>query len=54
LAIQIDDAVKVARPDSWRGVQIKEQVIKAALYGILKNVDEVERIVLIIKQQAEY
>ena len=54
LAIQIDDAVKIARPDSWRGVQTKELVIKATLYGILKNTDEVERIFLIIKQQAEY
>ncbi len=42
------------RPGSWRGVQTKEQVIKAALYGILKDVDEVERIFLIIKQQMEY
>ena len=32
----------------------KEQVIKRALYDILKNTDEVERIFLIVKQQAEY
>ena len=33
---------------------MKEQVIKRALYDILKNTDEVERIFLIVKQQAEY
>jgi len=32
----------------------REQVIKAALYGVLLNVAEVERIFLIIKQQKEY
>ena len=54
LAVRIDAAVKHVRPDGWRGVQAKENVIKAALYGILQNVDEVERIFLIIRQQREY
>ena len=54
LAISIDETIKRVRPDGWRGVQAREQVIKAALYNILQNVDEVERIFLIIKQQKEY
>ncbi len=54
LALRIDDAVKKVRPDGWRGVQAREQVIKAALYGVLQDVGEVERIFLIIKAQAEY
>ncbi|TAJ98317.1 type I restriction endonuclease subunit R, partial [bacterium] len=54
LAMKIDDAVKRTRPDGWRGVHTREQVIKAALYEILKDVSEVERIFLIIKQQREY
>ena len=54
LALRIDDAVKNVRPDGWRGVQAREQVIKAALYGVLQDVAEVERIFLIIKAQAEY
>ena len=54
LAIQVDDAVKKTRPDGWRGVQAREQVVKAALYGVLQDVDEVERIFLIVKQQREY
>ena len=54
LALKIDYIVKAVRPDGWRGVQAREQVIKGALYGILQNIDEVERIFLIIKAQREY
>ena len=54
LAITIDLVVKQARPDGWRGIQSREQVIKAALYGVLQDKAEVERIFLIIKQQKEY
>ena len=44
LALKIDSEIKHVRPDGWRGVQAKEQVIKAALYRILQDEDEVERI----------
>ncbi len=54
LALKIDEAVKTARPDDWRGVQPREQVIKRALYAILQDVNEVERIFKIIFQQHEY
>lgn len=54
LVIQIDTHIKAVRPDSWRGVLPKEQVIKRALYDVLQNKDEVERIFLIIRQQQEY
>jgi type I restriction enzyme R subunit len=54
LAIEIDAAVKQVRPDGWRGIQAREQVIKRALYEVLQDVAEVERIFLIIKQQKEY
>ena len=53
-ALEIDAAVKKARHDDWRGVQPRELTIKQALYGILKDVDEVERIFKIIFQQHEY
>ncbi len=49
-ALQIDEAVKQVRPDDWRGVHAREQVIKRALYGILNDVAEVERIFLIIEK----
>ena len=54
LSIKIDETIKHTRPDGWRGVQAKENVIKAALYGILQNVAEVERIFPIIEKQKEY
>jgi len=54
LALQIDEAIKRVRPDDWRGVQAREQVIKYSLYGILKDIAEVERIFLIVKAQQEY
>ena len=54
LTLEIDAAVKQARPDGWRGVRAREQVVKGALYGVLKDQDEVERIFKIIFQQREY
>jgi type I restriction enzyme R subunit len=54
LALRIDEVIKKTRPDGWRGIQAREQVIKAALYGVLPDENEVERIFLIIKQQTEY
>jgi type I restriction enzyme, R subunit len=54
IALKIDETVKQVRPDGWRGVQAREQVIKGALYGVLQNIDEVERTFRIIKAQKEY
>lgn len=54
LALRIHETVKQVRPDGWRGVQAREQVIKAALYDVLQNVAKVERIFPIIKAQKEY
>ncbi|MDR5835641.1 type I restriction endonuclease subunit R [Caballeronia sp. LZ034LL] len=55
LALDIDRAVRRVRPDGWRGVLPRENVIKQALWDILGNDSEVERIFLIIEaQQQEY
>jgi type I restriction enzyme, R subunit len=54
LALKIDATLKKVRPDGWRGVQSREQVIKGALYSILQDVAEVERIFLVVKAQGEY
>jgi type I restriction enzyme R subunit len=54
LALKIDASVRHVRPDGWRGVQAREQVIKAAIYGAVQEEAEVERIFLIIKAQGEY
>jgi type I restriction enzyme R subunit len=54
LALEVDKAILQSRPDGWRGVPARENAIKAAIFGVLKNVSEVERIFLIIRQQSEY
>lgn len=53
-ALSVHEAVMKARPDGWRGVHAREQMIKQALYGVLKDETEVERIFEILKQQREY
>lgn len=54
LALKLDAVVREARPDGWRGVTAKEQVVKGALYGVLQDHDEVERVFKILLQQKEY
>ena len=54
LAISLDETVKRVRSDNWRGIEPRERVIKKAIYDVLNDVDEVERIFLIIKAQKEY
>lgn len=54
LTITIDSRVKYVRPDGWRGVQAKERIIKQALFDILRDRGEVERIFAIVVQQPEY
>lgn len=54
LTLRIDDTVRQVRPDSWRGVQAKEQVIKAALYGVLQDEQRVEDVFNVIAAQREY
>ena len=54
LALKIDATVREVPPDSWRGVQSREQTIKSALYGVLQDINEVERVFLVIKAQGEY
>jgi type I restriction enzyme R subunit len=46
--------VRQIRPDGWRGIQAKEQVIKAALYGLLQDAAEVERLFAVLVAQPEY
>jgi type I restriction enzyme R subunit len=54
LALTIDETVKRVRPDGWRDHLAKERIIQGALYEILKDKEEVERLFLIIKAQKEY
>jgi len=54
LAQTLDETIRRVKPDGWRGVQPREMVIKRALFEILHDQAEVERIFLIVKAQKEY
>ena len=54
LAIEIDKAIIHVKKAGWRGNLQKENEIKAEIDEILNDVDEVERIFLIIEQQDDY
>jgi type I restriction enzyme R subunit len=53
-AMAVDQAIRKARPDGWRGVLAKEQIIKQAIHGVVKDPNEVERLFLVVKAQPEY
>ena len=54
LAMRIDAKIKQVRPADWRGVPAREQEVKAAIYEIVKNEGETERLFAIIYHQKEY
>ncbi len=54
LAMMIDETVKRVRPNAWRGVKTKENIIKGALFELLQDQDAVERLFLVIERQKEY
>ena len=54
LALQVHDSIVEYKPNGWRGIDTREKVVKQAIYKVLKNVDETERIFEIVKNQSEY
>lgn len=54
LTLRIDTAVRTTKKADWKGDIPKELEIKGALYEILQDRDEVERIFLIVREQEEY
>lgn len=54
LALQLHKAVMKAKMDGFRGDLIKSRKVKRALFGILKDEDEVERVYNIVVEQEEY
>lgn len=54
LAIALDNAIRSAKKDNWRGSKIKQREVKNAIKKHLFDTDEVNRIFEIIKNQAEY
>jgi type I restriction enzyme R subunit len=49
-----NNVVREIRPDGWRGIQARENAIKHALYGVLKDHRDLKLVFLIVKQQREY
>lgn len=54
LALQLDHAIHRVRQDSWVGHLIKERAVKRAMYEVLKEEAEVERLFPIVKEHPEY
>lgn len=54
LAIALDKAVRNSKQADFRHNEFKERRVKQALFGVLKNKDEVERIYNIVVEQGEY
>ncbi len=54
LAILVDAAVYDSRIADWRGNPPSENLIKQAMFKVLKKKSEVERIFQIVKKQNEY
>lgn len=55
LSLDLDAAIRRVRPADWRGVVPRENVIKHAMWEILKDEREVERLFLIVfEQRQEY
>jgi type I restriction enzyme, R subunit len=54
LALQVHNAVMNNKLAMWRDNTAKENVIKGAIYKVLNDINEVNRIFEIIKQQQEY
>lgn len=53
-ALKLDAIIKAKRPDGWRGVVAKEQMVKQAMFEVLKDIKEVNRLFPIIVAQKEY
>lgn len=54
LAFRVHESIIEYKPNGWRGVDTKENVVKKAIYNVLGSKEETERIFEIIKKQSEY
>lgn len=54
LALQVHENIIEYKPNGWRGIDTREKTVKKAIYSVLNDVDETERIFEIVKKQAEY
>jgi type I restriction enzyme R subunit len=54
IAIRLHDAIKANAPADFRGNVARERAVKRAMFEVLMDQDEVERLFPIIKSQREY
>ena len=54
LTLRLDASIKKHRPNAWRGVKAKEQIVKQAMFRELLDEPEVERLFRIVFNQTEY
>ena len=54
LALKLDAAIKTGRQDAWRGVVAREQIVKQAMFDVLQDIQEVNRLFPIVFAQKEY
>lgn len=54
LVLAIDSEMKSSRPDGWRGNLAKEKIVKGAIYKVVKDEEQVEKVFPILKQHKEY
>jgi type I restriction enzyme R subunit len=54
LALLVDAKIKEVKPDGWRGNVPRENQIKKGIYEIVNDINEVERIFSIVREQKEY
>ena len=53
-AIDVHAAILAVRKANWRGNPAKENEIKGAIYGVVNDTAEVERIFAVVLQQDEF
>jgi type I restriction enzyme R subunit len=53
-ALKLDASIKAKRPDAWRGVVTREQIVKQAMFEVLRDIKEVNRLFPIVFAHKEY
>jgi type I restriction enzyme R subunit len=54
LALTLHENIMERKPNGWRGIDTRERTVKQAIYEVLGNVEDTERIFEIVKKQSEY
>lgn len=53
-ALLLDATIKARRPADWRGVVPREQIVKQAMFDVLRDVEAVNRLFPVVLAQPEY